>query len=195
MPPPTGSPPVLLTLDYATQQPALAESVRDVARYEDGSLRIVSSAPDSSQGIAAAELVFRDTVLQASVSMTEGAEDDLYGVFVRSPSAELYYAFAVSPSGHIYIASYDGEFAPIVSGPLDPDMLFRYGLGEPNRFQVVAVGPSLTFILNGMLVTAEIVDERYQEGYMGFFVHHGLMSARAELAVEWVQVRGIFASG
>jgi hypothetical protein len=195
MPPPTGSPPVLLTLDYATQQPALPESVRDIARYEDGSLRIVSSSPDGSQGVAAAELVFRDSVLQASVSMTQGREDDLYGVFVRSPSAELYYAFAVSPTGHVYVASYDGQFAPIVSGPLDPDMLFRYGLGEPNRFQVVAVGPSLTFFLNGMLVMAEIVDERYQEGYLGFFVHHGLTSDRAELAAEWVQVRGIFASG
>jgi hypothetical protein len=195
MPPPTGSPPVLLTLDYATQQPALPESVRDVARYQDGSLRIVSSVLDGSQGIAAAELVFRDVVLQASVSMIEGTDDDLYGVFVRSPSSNLYYAFAVSPAGHVYVSSYDGEFAPIVSGPLDPDMLFRYGLGEPNRFQVVAVGPSLTFILNGMLVTAEIVDERYQEGYLGFFVHHGVTSAQAELAVEWVQVRGIFASG
>jgi hypothetical protein len=186
---------MLLTLDYANQQPALPESVRDVARYEDGSLRIVSSIPDGSQGIAAAELVFRDTTLQASVSMAEGADDDLYGVFVRSPSSDLYYAFAASPSGHVYVASYDGEFAPIVSGPLDPDMLFRYGVGQANRFQVVAVGASLTFILNGMLVTGEIVDERYQEGYLGFFVHHGLTSAKAELAVDWVQVRGIFAAG
>ncbi|MBV9579847.1 MAG: hypothetical protein JO057_14755 [Chloroflexi bacterium] len=195
MPPPTGSPPVLLTLDYATQQPVLPEAMRDVARYEDGSLRVVSTLPDGSQGIAAADFMFRDTILQTSMSMSEGSDDDLYGVFVRSASAELYYAFATSPAGHVYVASYDGEFVPIVSGPLDPDMLFRYGLDAPNRFQVVAVGPSLTFLLNGMLVTAEIVDERYQEGYLGFFVHHGLTSPRAELAVEWVQVRGIFASG
>jgi hypothetical protein len=195
MPPPTGSPPVLLTLDYATQQPALPEPILDVAHYESGGLRVVSSLPDSSQGIAAADLMFRDTVLQASLSMTEGTEDDLYGVFLRSPSDALYYAFAVSPTGHAYVASYDGEFAPIVSGPLDPDMVFHYGLGRPNRFQVVAVGPSLTFILNGMLVTAEIVDERYQEGYLGYFVHHGLTSPRAELAVDWVQVRGLFPSG
>src|SRR4051812_31526926 len=124
MPPPTGLPPVLLTLDYATQQPALAESVRDVARYVDGHLRISSSMMDGSQGIAAADLIFRDSVLQASIELAEGADDDLYGVFLRSPAAELYYAFAVSPRGHVFVACYEGEFVPLVSGPLDPDIPF-----------------------------------------------------------------------
>ena len=73
MPPPTGQPPTLLDLDYASQQPALHESVADVARYVDGTLRIVSTISDGSQGIAAAHLVFGDAILQASVSLAEGA--------------------------------------------------------------------------------------------------------------------------
>jgi hypothetical protein len=195
MPPPIGMPPVLLSLDYAKQQPALPAAVGDLAHYADAGLRIGSSIPDGSQGVAAAELVFRDTILQAQVSLAAGAEDDLYGVFVRSPTAELYYAFAVSPAGQVFVASYDGEYLPLVSGPLDPDIPFGHGLGQPNRFQVVAVGPSLTFILNGTLVTAEIVDERYAEGYLGFFVHHALTSEKAELAADWIQVRGLFPAG
>lgn len=194
MPPPTGQPPTLLNLDYSSEQAALPDSVRDVARYVDGTLRIESNLMDGSQGIAAAQMVISDAVIQASVSLAEGTDDDLYGVFVRSASAELYYAFAVSPNGHVFVACYDNQFLPLASGPLDPDIPFGHGVGVPNRFQVVAVGPSLTFILNGTLITAEIVDERYREGYLGFFVHHGVTSPRAELAAEWIQVRGLFPS-
>jgi hypothetical protein len=195
MPPPTSQPPTLLTIDYASQQPALPEGASDVARYVDGTLRIASTLSDGSQGMAAAHLVFGDAIVQASVSMTEGTDDDLYGIFLRSASAELYYAFAVTPSGHVFVAAYDNQFLPLVSGPLDPDFPFAQGLGAANRFQAVAIGPSLTFILNGTVITAEIVDERYREGYLGFFVHHGLTSPRAELAAEWVQVRGVFPPG
>lgn len=192
MPPPTGWPPVLLNLDYATDQPPLPESVQDTAQYADGTLRITSRVPNANQGVAASEIVFRDVIIQAQVSLAAGADDDLYGLFLRSPSADLYYAFAVSPAGQVFVGSYDGEFAPLVNGPLDPGMRFAQGIGQPNELQVVAVGPSLTFILNGMLVTAEIVDERYSEGYLGFFVHHGTTSDRAELSAGWLQVRGIF---
>jgi hypothetical protein len=195
MPPPIGQPATLLNLDYASQQPALPDSVTDMAHYADGSLRVTSSIPDGSQGIAAAQLVFSDVVLQASLSLAEGADDDLYGIFLRSSAAELYYAFAVSPSGHVFVACYDNEFLPLVSGPLDPDIPFGQGVGTSNRFQAVAIGPSLTFILNGTLITAEIVDERYREGYLGFFVHHGLTSPKAELAAEWIQVRTVFPPG
>jgi hypothetical protein len=195
MPPPPGSPPLLLNIDYASLQPALPEPIREAAGYVDGSLRVWSNVPEGNQGIAAADLVFHDVVIQAQLRLVEGGEDDLYGLFVRSPSADLYYAFAASPAGQVFVSSYEGEFMPLVSGPLDPDMHFGYGLDQPNRFQVVTVGPSLTFMLNGMLVTAEIVDERYQEGYLGFFVHHGSRSEKAELAADWIQVRGVFPPG
>jgi hypothetical protein len=195
MPPPSGSPPVLLSLDYAALQPALPPAVSDAARYADTTLRVWSDVPEGNQGIAAADLMFRDVIVQAQLSMAEGGDDDLYGLFLRSPSSDLYYAFAVSPSGQVFVSSYEGEFLPLVAGPLDPDMHFGYGLGQPNRFQVVAIGPSLTFLLNSLLITAEIVDERYEEGYLGFFVHHGTRSQRAELAADWIEVRGVFPQG
>ena len=194
MPPPTGSPPVLLSLDYATQQPALPDTVLDSARYVDGTLRVASTLPDGSHGIAAALLTFGDAIVQAELSLAEGADDDLYGLFVRSPSAELYYAFAVSPTGEVFISAYDGQYSPLAQGPLDPDMQFGGGLGQSNRFQIAAVGPSLTFILNGVALVAEIVDERFKEGYLGFFIHHGTTSERAEMAADWIEVRGVFPS-
>jgi hypothetical protein len=195
MPPPAAHPSVLLELDYARQRPALSEGVSELARYADGTLRVASTMADSSMGLAAAELAFGDAVVQASVALAQGADDDLYGVFLRSVSAQQYYAFAVSPGGHVFVACYDHQFNPLVSGPLDPDLAFAQGLGAANRFQVVAAGPSLTFYLNGTLITAEIVDEQFSQGYIGFFVHHGSTSERAELAAEWIQVRGVFPPG
>jgi hypothetical protein len=42
------------------------------------------------------------------------------------------------------------------------------------------------------VVTTEVVDEAFQEGYLGFYVHHGSADGRAVLAADWIQVRGIF---
>jgi hypothetical protein len=192
MPLPSGSPPVLLSLDYATTQAPLPEMSGASLRYQDGQLRLTSSQPDANQGIAADQRVFRDVIVQAQISLAEGSEDDLYGLFLRSPQPDLYYTFAVGPAGHVLISSFDGEYFPLVSGPLDPQLPFTRGLGKPNLFQVVAIGPSLTFLLNGTVITAEIVDERYQEGFLGFYVHHASESPRAELAADWIEIRGIF---
>jgi hypothetical protein len=192
MPPPTGQPPILLSLDYASTQTPLHDLLGAAVHYEAGQLRIAATEPDANQGLAADQTVFRDVILQAQVSLAAGGDDDLYGIFLRSPSPDLYYAFAVSPTGHVVISRYENEYDPIVAGPVAPDMPFASGLGQANLFQVVALGPSLTFLLNGVVITTEIVDASYEEGYLGFYVHHGAESPRAELGADWIQVRGIF---
>ncbi|HEV7662383.1 MAG TPA: hypothetical protein VGQ62_02515 [Chloroflexota bacterium] len=192
MPPPTVAPPVLLSLDYATQQPGLPELPQSVVAYTEGALRIGTDVPDGNHGIAADQTVYRDVIIQAELSLAEGDDDDLYGLFVRSPSPDFYYTFAVSPSGHVVVSRYDGEHDPLVAGPLAAEMPFARGLRQTNLFQVVAIGPSLTFLLNGMVIVSEVVEADYQEGYLGFYVHHGQQSARAEMAAHWIQVRGVF---
>jgi hypothetical protein len=192
LPPPTNAPPVLLDLDYARSAPPLPEALAGSVWYQAGQLRLASQVPDGNHGIAADQTMFRDVIVQAQLSLSAGADDDLYGLFVRSPAPDLYYTFAVSPVGQVVVSRYDGEYDPLVVGPLAPDMPFGSGIGEANVFQVVALGPSLTFLLNGVVVTTEIVDQSYQEGFLGFYVHHGAQSASAELAADWIQVRGIF---
>jgi hypothetical protein len=186
---PAGFPPILLSIDFADQQPALPSDVG--ARYADGQLRLAATNRDGNAGAPFSAASFRDVLLQAQVSLADGADDDLYGVYVRSPAANLYYTFALSPAGQVVISRYDGQYVPQVAGPLAADMQFARGPRQPNVFQVVAVGPSLTFILNRMVVTAVLVDPRYKEGLVGVYVHHGTTSARAEVGVDWVQVRAI----
>ena len=66
------------------------------------------------------------------------------------------------------------------------------GLRRTNRLQVVALGPGLTFLINDVVVSSETVEEETQEGYLGYYMHHGPTSSRAVMAVDWIQVRGIF---
>jgi hypothetical protein len=192
MPPPSGVPPVFLSLDYAAAPPPLPDIPGATFGYEGGQLRLSATTPDANQGIAADQTVFRDVIVEAQISLAEGNEDDLYGVFVRSPRPDLYYAFAISPAGQVVISRFDGKYDALVAGPLAPDMPFEMGLRRPNRLQVVALGPGLTFMLNNFVVSTETVEEETQEGYLGFYLHHGSTSSRATLAVDWIQVRGIF---
>jgi hypothetical protein len=195
MPPPQGAPPILLNLDYASDAPPLPDLPADLVTYRDGQLRVATNVAQGNHGIAADQTSYRDVIVEAEVALVEGGDEDLYGLFLRSPEPELYYSFAASPTGHVVISRYDGQHDPIVAGPLAPEMPFAAGIGSANRFQVVALGPSLTFLLNGTVLTTEIVDADYQEGYLGFYVHHGSEAARAELGANWIQVRGIFAEG
>ena len=190
--PPAGYPPILLALDYAKEQPPLSGPSTAAAAYQSAQLRLVSGTPNGNEGIAAGDAVFRDVIVLAQLSLAAGADDDLYGLYLRSAAPNLYYTFAVSPAGQVVISRYDGAYTQIAAGPLAPDMKFERGLGEANLFQAVAIGPSLTFVLNGMVVTSVTVDPRYKEGYLGFYVHHGVRSPRAELAADWIQVRAIF---
>ena len=195
MPPPSGTPPILLNLDYAAEPPPLPDVPGTDLTYDRGQLRLSIGQPDANQGIAADQTIFRDVIIQAQISLAEGDEDDLYGIFVRSPRPDLYYAFAISPAGHVVISRFDGRYDALVAGPLAPDMPFNMGLRQSNRLQVVALGPGLTFLLNDVVVSTETVEEETQEGYLGFYLHHGPSSARATLAVDWIQVRGIFPEG
>jgi hypothetical protein len=185
--PPDGYPPILLTIDYSKEGAPAGGN----ATIRDGRLRVASEGPQSFRGQGVGERPFRDVVLEAQVSLSEGGENDLYGIFVRQAAEVAYYCFAVTPSARVIVGQVAGGYNPVVDGNLAPDQLFNRGIGQPNRFQVVACGPCLTFVLNGMVVTGTVVDPRYKEGYVGFYLLQ-TEPGRAELASDWIQVRAIF---
>ncbi len=185
--PPTEFPPILLTVEYAKE--AAGERSEGV-EIRDGALRISSGAPNAYKGHAVGSQVLRDVVVDAQVALVEGSEHDLFGVFVRQSGTSRYIAWGCSQAGRCLVASVDELPVPAVDGPLAADMRLERELGARNRFQVVACGPSLTFILNGMIVTGMIVDPRYKEGYAGFFLA-GTSDAPAVLAADWFQVRAV----
>lgn len=187
-PPPTGFPPILMTVDYASELPGL---LGPSASIKDKRLHLRTSIVEGNLGYPASQRSFRDVIVEARVALVEGGEGDFYGLFLRQSSADAYYCFSMSPSGRCVVSRYDGSYHAVVDGVLAPDMTFHAGLGRPNLFQVVACGPSLTFILNHKVITGITVDPQYKEGLLGFYLHHGYRLAAAELAVDWIQVRAM----
>src|SRR5262249_29955873 len=150
-----------------------------------------SSNPHGNEGYPVGDATFRDVILEAQISLVAGDDNDLYGVFVRQGAANAYYCYAMSPAGQCVVCQFDGQYRTLVNAALAPDMKFNKGLNRPNLFQVVACGPNLTLILNDMVITGVLVDPHYKEGYLGFYLYHGGSGPTAELAVDWVQIRGI----
>lgn len=187
-PPPTGFPPILMTVDYAKGPPGL---LGPSVSIRDGQLRLRTDIVEGNLGYPASQRSFRDVIVEARMTLVEGGEGDFFGLFLRQSSPDAYYCFSMSPSGRCVISRYDGAYHPVVDGVLAPDMTFHAGPGRANLFQVVACGPSLTFLLNHEVITGIMVDPAYKEGFLGFYLHHGHRPAPAELAVDWIQVRAI----
>jgi hypothetical protein len=186
--PPTGSPPIALTVDYVAEpEGAIGPGVAVVARQ----LHLHTPVEHGNVGHAAAATPFRDVIVQARVALLEGADDDFYGLFLRQSAPDRYYCYTLAPSGLCVVSRYDGEYHTVEQGLLAADMSFAAGLQAPNVLTVVACGPCLTFILNDKVVTGVTVEREYQEGFLGFYLHHGSTSPRAEMVADWIQIRAV----
>ena len=190
--PPSGVPAVLFTADYRASTGPPQEVIGDNVVVHEGRLRVRATTAGSDHGFAVGDSL-RDAVLQADLSLSEGSDDDFYGLFIRQAAADTYYAVAFSISGEVWVrATLGGQHLDVARGRLAPDLRWNRGLGAENRLQIVACGPSVTVIANGMVVTGLMVDPRCKEGFCGFFLHHGGGAARAELAASWMQARAVF---
>lgn len=197
---PADPPPVLYALDF-TDSVALARgglTLPSGARVDDGQLRFTVDAPSTAVGLPLGNQSFGDAVFQTQVSLLEGADDDLYGIFVRRPLAGprqgRFACFVMGPAGRCVVRGFDGQvFHDVVDRDLAAGMTFAPGLRDPNLFQVVTSGPQVTFLLNDRVVIGLAVDLPLAQGELGLFVHHGPTSARATIGVDWVHVRAIMA--
>lgn len=188
---PTGFPPILLDIDYATLADAKLSAPAEVAA---GQLIVRGGGPNTIGGHPFSDTGYQDFTLDASVTLANGGDHDLAGIFLRQSTATNYVAMAISPAGYIYVATIaDGIATPAAEGPLTPNIPFQRGVGVWNRVTVVAFGPSLVFVLNGQVLIHLAVDQRYKSGFCGLFLQQGGESASASAAARWVQVRAILA--
>lgn len=188
--PPSDAPEVALTIDYAERADA---EVGPQAQVSDGRLVLHNPSVETPAGVPLSERPFRDTIVDARISLESGGEDTVYGVYVRQSTGTQYVAWGMSPTGRIVAGIVlDNQWNSTTDARLAPDLPFARGLGQANRFQVVALGPAIVYVLNGAIVTAATVDQRFQEGYCGFWLLRGEQSPdEARLAVDWVQVRAV----
>ena len=186
--PPRGHPPILLDLDYSTEADS---KLSPAAAIESGRLLLRGGGADTVAGQPFSADSYRDVVLDASLAVEAGDDNDLAGLFLRQSAERTYVVVALSPAGYVYVATLDGGPKPVAEGPLSADIPFQRGLGAWNRLTIVAFGPSLVVVLNGSVLVHLAVDQRFAAGHAGAFLQQGSTSARARAAVRWVQVRAV----
>lgn len=189
--PPQVPPPLVLDLRYA-QGLVDGFPLPSYVRHEQGQLLLSAQAGPVNLGYAVARQTYRDVLVEAQLSLRVGQDDDFYGLFIRQSGPLHMIAFGISPSGQVLLAELAGAFKVLLNAPLDSSMRLVRGCQQPQLLSILACGPSLSFLLNRQLVTTLQVSSRYQEGYLGLFLHHERAGETAELAADWLQVRGLF---
>ena len=118
---------------------------------------------------------------------------DSYGVFFRAPSlaeGDRGYLFGTTCHAHYFVWRWDGKSGrmdKLVDYTRDIDHI-NYGANERNRFDIVAVGDTVNFYINGYYMTS-ITDDYWTEGYFGVFVrpqYDGGLTIRVDEASYWI---------
>lgn len=118
---------------------------------------------------------------------------DSYGMFFRAPSlkdADRGYLFGTSCNAQYFVWRWDGKsgrMVKLVDYTRDVDHI-NYGKGQRNRFNIVTVGDTVNFYINGFYMTS-ITDDYWTEGYFGVFVrpqYDGGLTIRVDEASYWI---------
>ena len=188
MPPPAGHPKILLTREWVSEPD---QEISPGVSIEAGAFVLRGRGSSIVTGQSITTEVVRDVVVDTVLRADGTMPGEGFGVFCRQSAPARYVSLRVSTSGLIAIATMDGSETLLAAGPLAPGMAFDAEPDASNRLTVVAAGPAITFVLNGMVVTSVIVDERYAEGYAGVFLEQRDPASSPRLAVDWFQVRSI----
>ena len=183
--PPAGAPAVLFTRTYDDEEQHLGP-----ASIEDGRLVLRAATPDLPVGQPFHPEPLRDVVIDTVVQLVEGGPGTTFGVYLRQGEQARYVLWTLSAARRFRAGLLDGAYAPVHDGSLAADIPFD--AAGPNRLTTVSFGPSLTFVVNGSVVTGMMVDGRYPQGLAGVWLQPG-DAAGATLAVDWVQVRAVLA--
>ncbi|MCB0191843.1 MAG: protein kinase [Anaerolineae bacterium] len=148
------------------------ESLRDefgIAKteIEDGvyDIEVISYSEDGNTGWAELyDETFDDFVLTVEVFPPREEIDFEYGVFFRDSDEGVYY-FVVGLDEFYVAASTDDEEINLVE-PVSLDVLADR---EPYKLTIEAIGPSLSFFVDGDLV-ATVEDDTAETGALGFFL-------------------------
>lgn len=172
--PPADPPPVLVERDFG-----------------DEPLRIAGDAAGAVKGQPIDDNRYGDLVLDAVLTLEKGDDHDGYGLFLRQDNADRYAAFIVSPLGAGSVMILDGAPLTLAGGQIPDEMEFHPGLGARNRLSLLACGPCLVPLVNGVSLTGAMLDARYTGGYAGALLVPGGPGHESVVAVDWMRIRGV----
>jgi hypothetical protein len=154
-------------------------------------VRVVASAAGAVTGQPIDENRYGDLVLDAVLTLEQGDDHDGYGLFLRQENDDRYAAFIVSPLGSASVMILDGAPLTLAGGEIPDGMEFQRGLGARNRLSLLACGPCLVPLVNGVSLTGAILDARYTGGYAGALLVPGGPGHESVVTVDWMRVRSV----
>jgi hypothetical protein len=157
----------------------------------DEPLRIVGDGSGAVTGQPIDDNRYGDLVLDAVLCFEQGDDHDGYGLFLRQENPDRYAAFIVSPLGAASVMILDGAPLTLAGGDIPDGMEFHRGLGARNRITLLACGPCLVPLVNGVSLTGAMLDARYTGGYAGALLVPGGPGHESVVAVDWMRVRSV----
>ncbi len=127
-------------------------------------LVITLAAPNTIQYATLDGRTFGDFALEVDATQRAGPAESSYGILFRIVDGQQFYRFDITGNGLYMIERHnnDGTWTRLVPD-WTPTSAIVQGLNQTNRLRVLAVGSSLTFYVNGILLTT-ISDATYTSG-------------------------------
>jgi hypothetical protein len=143
-------------------------------------LVIEINTPNTVQYSALANELFDDFVLTVDVRQLQGSLDSSYGVLFRMVSPEQFYRFAMTSEGTYVVERRDNGRWDRFGEEWAAAPPINQGLNVSNQIKITAVGPTLTFFVNGVQLQ-QVTDSSFSLGGIaldaGTFGHTGLQVA------------------
>lgn len=127
-------------------------------------LVITLAAPNTIQYATLDGQTFGDFALEVDATQRAGPAESSYGVLFRMVDGHQFYRFEITGNGLYMIERHndDGTWTRLVPD-WTPTSAIVQGMNQTNRLRVLAVGSSLTFYVNDILLTT-VTDTTYPSG-------------------------------
>jgi hypothetical protein len=117
---------------------------------------------------------FGDGTYQVDATHVAGPVDNGYGLMYRvQEDTDSFYLFEVSSDGFVWIGKCtdgcESEVTPLVDEGWFPHAAVKQGVNQLNQLRVEAIGPNMTFFVNGQQV-GQASDSQFTEGDIGVLV-------------------------
>ena len=87
----------------------------------------------------------------------------------------------------------DGQPLRLAEGNIPDEIPFQRGVGARNRLSLLACGPCMIALVNGVSLTGAMLDARYTGGATGALLVPGGPGRERAAAVDWFQARAVLA--
>lgn len=154
----------------------------------DERLLIEVTEPNTLQFSTLEDPIFTDFDLSVEAIMLEGDRRSSYGLLFRMQDINQFYRFEITADGLFIIERRNGDSSwTRLVDDWTPSPAINQGLAVTNQLRIIAIGPTLSFYVNGNLLQT-VQDSQFRSGTIaldaGTFGQGGLRVAFDNVVVQ-----------